>query len=194
MTGLNSQKEHIRMIDLDNQTRFFSEQPSGFLRSTSHLKIVFLEKVIRFSYRAPPFFQWRVDRPKSPTKIAHVWCFFELKHFFPFRNYQLYFFNQVSIDKFLFVNSFQTWNIVSHCSQWKLDGLEMQKITHEYSSSWSSNSFISKSTKWTSSIIVKVRIFKTCNLIFLHDSRLQTILQPSKARSTVSYWQKVILF
>ena len=83
MTGLNSQKEHIRMIDLDNQTRFFSEQPSGFLRSTSHLKIVFLEKVIRFSYRAPPFFQWRVDRPKSPTKIANVWCFFELKHFFP---------------------------------------------------------------------------------------------------------------
>ena len=111
-----------------------------------------------------------------------------------FRNYQLYFFIQVSVDKFWLVNSFQTWNNVSHCSQWKLDGLEVQKIAQEYSSSWTSNSFIAKFTKWSSSIIVKLQIFITCNLIFLHDSRLQSFLQPSMVQSTVSYWQKVILF
>ena len=99
----------------------------------------------------------------------------------------LYFLITVSIDKFLLLKGFQIWKIVFQCSQWKVDYLKFTKLFYAHGSFWGSNSFISKTTDFTSFIRVSADKFLCAKLlhkyIAIYVACIGTLIRPK--------WQKM---
>ena len=80
-------------------------------------------------------------------------------------------------------------NITCYCSRRTIDGLKMPKFALAYRSFWSSNSFISRTTVWTSSINVYVDSFFYIESYSLNMMRKTfPALVPSLAEKCDLFW------
>ena len=103
-------------------------------------------------------FHWKFDSLKVPKKIC-TWLMLLCIRTIFYQSKRLHFFIKTPIDKFQLFNAFEMRNQWFYCSQRKLGRSRISKLSHGYGFSWDSNSSVSKTNHWTSSIKVRADNF-----------------------------------